>query len=72
LKFDLVIKSAFEQVEGVNKPTKCAQRSISSQIRCLMVHGSTKNLKKKNILTQFVSFWKYFVRNGTEMKPGNY
>ena len=41
LKFDSVIKFAFEQMEGANKLAKCAQKSISSQIKCLMVHGST-------------------------------
>jgi hypothetical protein len=31
--------------DGGCKPAKCEQKSISSQINCLMVHGST--LKKK-------------------------
>jgi hypothetical protein len=32
LKFDFVIKSAFEQVEVANKPAKCAKNSISSHL----------------------------------------
>jgi hypothetical protein len=36
-KFDSVIKSAFEQVEGAYKPAKCAQTSI------LIIHGSATN-----------------------------
>ena len=67
LKFDLVLKSAFEQVKGANKPAKCGQQSMSSQIRCLMVHGSAKNLLKTNMLTQFIPFRDFFL---SENEPG--
>jgi hypothetical protein len=36
LKFDLVLKSAFEQVKGANKPAKCAHKSISSKIAIIV------------------------------------
>jgi hypothetical protein len=43
LKFDLVLKSAFGKWEVANKPATCAKKSISSQIRSLMGHGSATN-----------------------------
>ena len=43
LKFDSVLKSAFEQVEGANKPAICAKKSISSQNMSLMGHGLATN-----------------------------
>jgi hypothetical protein len=61
----LVIKSAFEQVEGANKPAKCAQKTTLSQISVEWFMEQLKTSLFKNIFTQFVSFCEYFVRTVT-------